>query len=591
MADLLGVHGGPATTNGDFGASTRPTAPPIQTGSPLQGIRGPRMILKEREERAARREREQLERDRAAQEARIQEETQRRAAAERRAAAAAGAASAVGAAPGPSGDPSAQVPLDQGTAQRRRRQSQQAEVPGRSGEAGARTRTSGQQQVPEAKPATAAQAAQYSEIPPRQAAAVGGPNLTAAAATAGGSRNRTSFPHAFERWEALSAHWEGMISYWIHKLEERKDDIDRDSINRQLAQQVADLSAAGANLFHAVVNLQKLRASSERKFQRWFFETRSELERNQEITAMLEASLQEERRNREEAIRDAVERSQTHSKTEKTLLELRKELSISKDEARRAWEELGRREEEERERTLSLQQGRPTIVGGVQVVPMSQGVPSRMNSERRPGEEQVEAEYEAAQQYSSQPQYSQGLPALSPAATAGPSASGYYSQPEPTTAGHGRHGSYGAGSEGAYSDGEYAIAPDGSFVRDSRGNKVPFRSPSPSDERRQGGGIGPVGSDSGGEEDYQQHPGVAHAPQPPTTTSVSYPPSASQTAQYAGTYPAAPQPPQQDYSGQGYAAPGWETLPRHHHPTRLSDVLEEDEERSRASGPSQASRA
>ena len=44
-----------------------------------------------------------------------------------------------------------------------------------------------------------------------------------------------------------------------------------------------------------------------------------------------------------------------------------------------------------------------------------------------------------------------------------------------------------------------------------------------------------------------------------------------------------------DYSGEGYGSgPGWEAVPRHHHPTRLSDVLEEDE-RSRTSA-SQVSR-
>jgi len=42
-----------------------------------------------------------------------------------------------------------------------------------------------------------------------------------------------------------------------------------------------------------------------------------------------------------------------------------------------------------------------------------------------------------------------------------------------------------------------------------------------------------------------------------------------------------------DYSGAGYGS-GWEGMQRHHHPTRLSDVLEEDE-RSRTS-PSRASR-
>jgi hypothetical protein len=59
-----------------------------------------------------------------------------------------------------------------------------------------------------------------------------------------------------------------------------------------MPQQIKDLSAAGNNLFHAVVELQRLRASSERKFQRWFFEHRQEQERAQEREAQLVALLE-----------------------------------------------------------------------------------------------------------------------------------------------------------------------------------------------------------------------------------------------------------------------------------------------------------
>ena len=84
-----------------------------------------------------------------------------------------------------------------------------------------------------------------------------------AAQTSGGEpRNPTtsSFPHAFERWETLSSHWEGLTSYWIRRLEGKTDEMNREPLNQQLARQVTDLSAAGANLFHAVVELQRLRA-------------------------------------------------------------------------------------------------------------------------------------------------------------------------------------------------------------------------------------------------------------------------------------------------------------------------------------------
>lgn len=77
---------------------------------------------------------------------------------------------------------------------------------------------------------------------------------------------KNAFPHAFERWETLSSHWEGVVAYWLRKLEANGGRLSREPINKQMARQTTDLSAAGANLFHAVVELQRLRASSEREF-------------------------------------------------------------------------------------------------------------------------------------------------------------------------------------------------------------------------------------------------------------------------------------------------------------------------------------
>ncbi len=58
-------------------------------------------------------------------------------------------------------------------------------------------------------------------------------------------------------------------------------------------------------------------------------------------------------------------------------------------------------------------------------------------------------------------------------------------------------------------------------------------------------------------------------------------PATSGDGQWAAAY-ANPQ----DYTGAGFGS-GWEALPqRHHHPTRLSDVIEEEESRT-----SQVSRA
>ncbi|KAK1833154.1 hypothetical protein QBC39DRAFT_402141 [Podospora conica] len=559
MADLIaGTAAGPATSNGNGASSTRPTAPPAQTGSPSQVIRGPRVIMRERAEREARQraQREQLERERAETEALLMEQTRQRL--ER---------AAAGAAAGGDTDPATQ--------RRRARQESQStpRIP-------ASAPPPHQQQAPAAAPAplrptrvpTTTSAPQGFSAGPQPGASVPQPAQTgeASAQGPGAARVKNAFPHAFERWEALSAHWEGMTSFWIRKLQENTEELDRNPLSAQLSRQVGDLSAAGANLFHAVVELQRLRASSERKFQRWFFETRSELERNQEVNAMLEAQLEEQRQGWAEAKRDLAMYERENQKLQKLQAEQRKELLISKEEARRAWEELGRREQEERDRTTSLQQGHTTIVGGVAVVPMTQGVPSRYSSHPSPQQQRQPADtsqYVAAQGGGGgggahYPEYSQPPPAPQPA-----SAAQYAHHSDVATAQETGH--YGPGSETGYSEGEYVIDEHGNFVRDAQGNRVPYRSahsPGRPAVRAAEAEVTPVSEfETPPATTTQGQSGVGNNP------ATSYPPSSSQY--YAG----------QDYSGQGY----WEN--RHHHPTRLSDVMEEDE-RSRTSA-SQVSRA
>jgi len=185
-----------------------------------------------------------------------------------------------------------------------------------------------------------------------------------------------TFPHAFERWEALSSHWEGITSFWVRKLESNKASIAENiPAASTMTRQITDLSAAGANLFHAVVELQRLRASSERKFQRWFYETRAEQEGQKESQASLQKALETERSEKEELSRLCQRSIVDRDQIEQTLKIMRREVQISRDEASRAWEELGRREEAERERTANLKAGIPTVIGGIQVVPMHTTIP------------------------------------------------------------------------------------------------------------------------------------------------------------------------------------------------------------------------
>lgn len=467
----------------------------------------------------------------------------------------------------------------------RRRQQEQAQQSYAAGVAGDRTRRPNVRT--DAQPATTFQqpqqqiqvsesAAGQNNVPKQQNQA---PTTRPGASQSQQQHRRAPFPHAFERWETLSSHWEGLTGYWIRKLEQNNEALEKDPISQQMARQVTDLSAAGANLFHAVVELQRLRASSERKFQRWFFDTRSELERAKEVQADLERQVRTERQARTDVFASVQKAESDKTKAEGLLREMRRELQISKEEARRAWEELGRREQEERDRTTSLRNGEPTLVGGVQVVPMIQNLPGRHTSANRPqtrtgpypggpgpmsmGGERLPAE---EQYYEEQPEsptitdpFTETRKAPVSTIPTSQSHTGEFYQPGETNVYNPRTSadepSYEPSASSEPGDDEY-----GHFHRDSTGHPTYPASMS-------------EGSD---EYEHEQTDGNGHYV-PGTVAGTS-------AALYGGQPATAV-----DYSGSDWGST-WESVtPRHHHPTRLSDVLEEDEP-SRTT-PSRASRA
>lgn len=355
-------------------ASDGNTRPPGTSQSPHAGVRTPRDIMKDRNEREARRRA-------AAEQTQRQQEEDRRRSAERRI-----AATAAGAAPIATQRPlsgyETTIPPSQGSSML----ASATANPPSSYSAAYASRNPTDPPRPIGRPRGVPRPVEDPEPPTAQpslrrpAEPVTGATTSSSApareqqrpnAAQQRNNNTSTFPHAFERWEQLSSHWEGLTSYWLHKLETNQEAIAK-TVPTALAmsRQITDLSAAGANLFHAVVELQRLRASSERKFQRWFMETRAEQEKDRESRVELDRALQVERDARDELSREREKAESERRQAEAMTKEMRRELSISKEEARRAWEELGRREEEERERTNSLKQGLPTVVGGVQVVPM-----------------------------------------------------------------------------------------------------------------------------------------------------------------------------------------------------------------------------
>jgi hypothetical protein len=405
-----------------------------------------------------------------------------------------------------------------------------------------------------------------------------------------------------------------------------------------------------------------LRASSERKFQRWFFETRTEQEAKQERIAELEAALKAEQQARAEeagglradpdrafAERAAAEKASAEEikrSAEQMVREMRRELQISRDEARRGWEEIGRMEQDERDRTASLRNGEPTLVGGVQVVPMVPGgtggmvrpptrdgpLPRENNTNALRAAQEADRSrdtsytlYDPARSEtgtdpftedgretttsaSRQPTYPAtsyqhtsnassaaarapaghtASPARGATTTTAPSTDGTYLsygpdgalQRTPTSTSfyqhqgtsaalHGEESSRpGADSrstqshDGTVSEEEYAYDEHGEIRRDAHGHPIIYAR-----------GVLSEGSDEYDVQEQlarermygQQYGGVS---------GVEY--GGGSTAS-AGSG-----------NGQGAGYGGWDPMPRHHHPTRLSDVLEEDE-RSRTS-PSRAS--
>lgn len=349
------------------------------------------------------------------------------------------------------------------------------------------------------------------------------------------------------------------------------------------------------------------------------------------MQAELEKQLKAERQSHADSAAAIAKAEAEQAKAEEATKEMRRELQISKEEARRAWEELGRREQEERDRTASLRNGEPTLVGGVQVVPMMQGVPSRQASTNRPPTREgpypggpgpaamggqprhgePESDYPYEPQASSptetdpftEPARDQGRPVYRGTDPQGLGASPSRQAPRSATTatpaedvrfyqheGTALHGapppvseaderSFVPSTEGPASDlgsEDYSGGQNGSYGQDSQGRRVFYpRTMSDDSEEYE------IQDQLEREHEFRQRYGdVSDAGYGGSTATAG---GQGRPGFGDGV----------DYSGTGWGTEtGWESVtPRHRHPTRLSDVLEEDERsRTSASRASQASR-
>ncbi|KAK1045338.1 hypothetical protein LTS16_006581 [Friedmanniomyces endolithicus] len=699
--------GGGRASNG--GARTGGPVP-VSSGTPT-GIRTPRDVMRDRNAREARRQEEQ----RAEETQKLAED--RRRSAERRSTTVGGGASRFGQASSQyASDPAAQQGGFDGAGDRRsgvRGSVVGADVLGdpvgrtqeySSGKtpeypAGRTRASSGSQAQPTSSGARRSQQAQATPRQPSGPTLAGAASSSQAQQPAAESSQRatsSSFPHAFERWETLSSHWEGLTSYWLHKLESNTEEIKNTIPNAAtLNRQITDLSAAGANLFHAVVELQRLRASSERKFQRWFFETRGDTERQQEMQAQTERQMRLERSAREEAAIKRGEAEEAAAVARREVSEMRRELMISKEEARRAWEELGRRNQDALDVAEALKSGRIALVAGVQVMPYN-AYPSRTGSaSQRPTTRDGQMQYGSAAGASSagaaglaspgdeaeyyrerpsptntdpfteqqqpsamhheqdksslatgtyrpypvgedprlaQPSAAAAMGARQPAASSpeterfyqhGPAETFLHSPPGSSAGGQGAPPQFAPQrredvlSEASYvdtmseEDTEYGVEHGGNVRHDDRGRPIILQqqrhrpSEGESEDAYDEEAIRherELAARYGRTQQQQPQHQQAYAQQPSAASPESYYPSGSQPLPPAPSAPttsaqvmaAATYTPTTggggpsgsgggsgpDYEGSGYG--GWDAVQttRHHHPTRLSDVLEEEEERS-----------
>ncbi|KAH0607691.1 uncharacterized protein H6S33_002725 [Morchella sextelata] len=517
------------------------------------------------------------------------------------------ATSATGGAPGPGASASSRTRQAEPS-----RQPEQARAQAQSGaqaqpqsQRHAQSQQQGQQAGSSSRPATSAA--------PGLATAPGAPSSSTSRQP--GQTVTSSFPHAFERWERLSSRWEGLTGYWISRLEHNREELKNLPLEQEMARQISDLSTAGANLFQAVVELQRLRASSERKFQRWFFDTKSDQERAKEMSSELERSLRVERQKRADAVTNIQKLEKEKATAEKLVEEMRRELQISREECRRAWEELGRREQEERERTNSLREGHPTLVGGVQVLPMpmpGMPMPTRSGSGARPrtsssshagGSAQPDAQpyQEHYDYYGSSPVQSDlGRSDLGRSdlgrSDVGRSDVSAGLHHEPASPAHAQHTSTAA-----------ATAPSSGVADQLNIHPDPTRTFSPESGSYVTNGSG-VRSRHSGSVTISDTSDVGFndtsgAWELDAQGQVLLDETGNPVRQYERREPSRAELEDEDeeelswnrmpnYDGAAYSdnggggvpvgyGPGWETIPRapHHHPTRLSDVPEEEEER------------
>ena len=122
-------------------------------------------------------------------------------------------------------------------------------------------------------------------------------------------------------------------------------------------------------------------------------ESKANDEKSREVQAQLQKQIEVERGGRDDIARQRADASIQAENARREVLEMRRELAIAKDEARRAWEELGRRNQEGVETAQSLRDGRVTLVHGVQVLPYSGGPSRSVSAGQRPSTRDGQPQY------------------------------------------------------------------------------------------------------------------------------------------------------------------------------------------------------
>ncbi|KAK9476216.1 hypothetical protein V1514DRAFT_197650 [Lipomyces japonicus] len=150
-------------------------------------------------------------------------------------------------------------------------------------------------------------------------------------------------------WDAICADVEGISGYWIQRLNAHETNITKKPRAAQLNTMVEGLTTTGMALLTAVVELQKRRAETNAKYAEWYEDYSQERARMAQLAQDMDEEMDHERGLRADLITQLEQATEAEANQRWMLEESRRELQAARLECRRAWAEVARLEEQQRQ--------------------------------------------------------------------------------------------------------------------------------------------------------------------------------------------------------------------------------------------------